>query len=341
MRIVSVVAAILLFSLLGTASYVGWQAYDFLCSPPETPGREKIIHIEPGWTFDQVARTLKRENLIKDIDRFRMLGRWKERISRIKAGEFRLSTGWTPSQVLDALTYGKPLLHKLRIPEGLTWWQTGRVIEESGLAAFGSFEKAVHDTALLREFHIPWDTAEGFLYPDTYYFKRPRDKDAVPIVRTMLRAFWDHAASKVWPEMRPSEKELRRIVILASMVEKETGVASERRRIAGVFVNRIRKGMLLQCDPTVIYGLGTAFDGNLRRPHLKDKGNPYNTYRRRGLPPGPICSPGLDSLLAAKNPEEHNYLYFVSKGDGSHHFSATLREHNRAVRKYQLRRRRR
>ena len=333
------VAAILLLFLLGAVSYVGWQAYDFLYAPPETPGRERIIFIEPGSTFDQVARALQKENLIKDADRFRMLGKWKERISSIKAGEFRLSTGWTPSQILDALTYGKPLLHKVRIPEGLTWWQTGSVIEESGLASFESFDAAVHERSLLREFHIPWDTAEGFLYPDTYYFTRPVNNNATALVRVMLGAFWEHAASRVWPDARPTEKELKKVLTLASMVEKETGVASERGRIAGVFSNRVKKRMLLQCDPTVIYGLGTAFDGNLRRPHLEDGKNPYNTYRLRGLPPGPVCSPGLESLLAAKNPERHNYLYFVSKGDGSHHFSATLKEHNRAVRKYQLKKR--
>jgi len=340
MRVVLAVAAILLLLLIGAGAYVGRQAYDFLCVPPETPGQKKIIRIEPGWTFDKVARELYRENLVKDLERFRVLGKWKERISSIKAGEFRLSTGWTPSQILDALTYGKPLLHKVRIPEGLTWWRIGRVIEESGLASFESFDEAVHNKALLREYSVPWDTAEGFLFPDTYYFNRPRNKNATAIVRVMLRAFWDHAASKVWPDEKPTEKELKKVLTLASMVEKETGVASERERIAGVFANRIQKRMLLQCDPTVIYGLGTAFDGNLRRPHLEDRSNLYNTYRRRGLPPGPICSPGLDSLLAAKKPEKHSYLYFVSKGDGSHHFSATLKEHNRAVRKYQLRRRR-
>ncbi len=121
-------------------------------------------------------------------------------------------------------------------------------------------------------------------------------------------------------------------------MEKETGDRSERQRISGVFHNRLKKRMLIQADPTIIYGLGPSFDGNIRKSHLRDRENPYNTYVRRGLPPGPICSPGLDALMAAVNPEPHNYLYFVAKGDGSHYFSSTLSEHNRAVAKYQLRR---
>jgi UPF0755 protein len=131
---------------------------------------------------------------------------------------------------------------------------------------------------------------------------------------------------------------IRDKVTLASLVEKETGVAEERHRIAGVFVNRLKRGMRLQCDPTVIYGIGPEFDGNLKRKHLNNPANKYNTYRHGGLPPGPICSPGLDSIKAALNPEEHDFLYFVSRGDGTHKFSKTLAEHNRAVRRFQLRR---
>ncbi|MFW6178490.1 MAG: endolytic transglycosylase MltG, partial [Desulfohalobiaceae bacterium] len=134
----------------------------------------------------------------------------------------------------------------------------------------------------------------------------------------------------------PDAEQVHRIVTLASLVEKETGTPKERRRIAGVFQNRLDQGMLLQCDPTVIYGLGPDSDTRLRKKQLQDKDNPYNTYQHPGLPPGPICSPGLESLKAAIDPEEHSYLYFVSKGDGSHKFSRSLREHNQAVRKYIL-----
>lgn len=332
----AVVAALALCA----AGWVGWQVHSFLNTAPEDSGREVVITVEPGSTFDKVAQTLASENCITDVKKFRMLGRWEKKISRIKAGEFLLTTAMTPRDVLDALTSGRPMLHKLAVPEGLTWWQIGRLVEKSGLATFESFEAAIRDKKLLAEFHIPADTAEGYLYPETYHLPRPRNKSAHPIVRTMLAAFWKQAGNKLWPGKRPTPKELTRMVTLASMIEKETADVSERARISGVYTNRLRRGMLMQCDPTVIYGLGTAFDGNLKKKHLQDKSNPYNTYRLRGLPPGPICSPGFGALHAAMNPEKHKYLYFVAKGkNGSHAFSKTLVEHNAAVRKYQLRRR--
>lgn len=339
MRKVFYVLAALVLVVMGSTTWLTWQAWDFLNTAPETPGRAVTLSIEPGATFDQVARDLRDLGVIADVDKFRLLGKWKKQLGAVKAGEFEVGTGMTPPQVLAAITSGKVMLHRLRIVEGLTWWQAARVVEESGLAGYESFAEAVHDKDLLAAWHIPADTAEGFLYPDTYSLPRPRDGDARPIVEAMLRAFWRHAAPEVWPGGRPSDKELMRVITLASMVEKETGAAEERGAIAGVFANRLKKRMLLQCDPTTIYGLGLSFDGNLKKGHLQDKGNPYNTYAHGGLPPGPICSPGLDSLQAAAHPEANGYLYFVATGDGRHHFSATLDEHNKAVRKYQLRRR--
>ncbi|MBU1001262.1 MAG: endolytic transglycosylase MltG [Proteobacteria bacterium] len=329
-------AAILLF-VVGS-SWLTWQANEFLNTSPESPGREVVIDIPPGSSFDSVARTLLSKGLITDFKKFRMLGRWKEKLGAVKAGEFLLNTNWKPQQILDVITSGQAMLHKLFIPEGLTWWQIGHLVEDSGLASFESFEKAVHNKALLTKFNIPFDNAEGFLFPNTYLLPRPRAKDAEPIVRSMLSAFWRHVGDKLWPTGPPSPDQLARVVILASMVEKETGADVERERIAGVFANRIRKRMLLQCDPTVIYGLGTAFDGNLTRSHLKDKSNPYNSYALGGLPPGPICSPGLRSLESAATPEQHSLLYFVAKGDGTHQFSSSLKEHNLAVKKFQLHR---
>lgn len=335
--------AAVLMLLMGATAWLTWQAWDFLHTAPETPGRDVVLTIEPGATFDRVAADLQALGVIADMDRFRLLGKWKKQLGAVKAGEFDLTTGMTPPQVLEAITSVRVKLHRLQVIEGLTWWQVARVVEESGLASFESFEAAVRDKDLLASHHIPADTAEGFLYPDTYSLPRPRGGDARPIVEAMLDAFWRHAASEIWPSMesqdRPGPKELMRVVTLASMVEKETGAADERGAIAGVFANRLKRRMRLQCDPTTIYGLGTAFDGNLKKHHLQDKANPYNTYTHGGLPPGPICSPGLDSLKAAADPEPHAYLYFVATGDGRHHFSATLAEHNKAVRKYQLRRR--
>lgn len=338
-KVVFYVLSAIVLTLMAASAYIVHEAYTFLHTPPEEPGRKTIVQVSPGMTFDQVAAMLEREGVITDAEKFRLLGQWKKSLSRIKAGEFMLSTAWEPGRVLDELTRGKAVMHKFMVPPGLTWWQTAELIAETGLTTVEKFRAAAFDKALLAEHHIPWDSPEGFLLPETYFVPRPRGQAAEPIVRAMLQAFWDHAGARLWPDMKPSEvpaDELKRLVILASMVEKETADPSERGRIAGVYRNRIQRRMLLQCDPTVIYGLGREFDGNLTRAHLKDKSNPYNTYALRGLPPGPICSPGFEALDAAQNPEDHKYLYFVSKGDGSHQFSKNLAEHNRAVRRYQL-----
>lgn len=327
-----------LLSLAAMGGWFAWQASAFLHTPPQDPGTAKVVAIEPGQTFDHVARMLQAEGIITDAAKFRVLGQWKSKLAAIKAGEFSLATDMLPGAVLDAITEGRPVLHRLQVVEGLTWWQVGRLVEEAGLASFASFAKAVRDPALLAEFHIPFASAEGFLFPDTYFVPRPRGRDAEPIVRAMLAAFWRQAGARLWPAGWPSDAELARLVILASLVEKETGEPAERARIAGVYANRLRRRMLLQCDPTVIYGLGQAFDGNLKRVHLTDRANPYNTYARPGLPPGPICSPGLAALAAAAAPESHRYLYFVAMGNGAHAFSTTLEAHNRAVRRYQLHR---
>lgn len=339
-NILYALAAVILVCL-GISGYVVLEAHRFLDTPPEVPGREVTLDIAPGSTFAQVAKTLADQGLVTDAKKFRMLGRWEKKDGSVKAGEFLLNTNWRPLQVLDVITSGRAVLHKLYIPEGLPWWKVGRIVEKSGLASYESFVKAIHDKKLLQRFGVPFDSAEGFLFPNTYLLPRPRGGDAKPIVRTMISGFYEHAAKRIWPEGIPNADELKKLVILGSMVEKEVGVDAERERIAGVYANRIRKGMLLQCDPTVIYGLGTNFDGNLKRSHLKDKSNPYNTYKHRGLPPGPICSPSFRSLEAAANPEKNRYIFFVAKGDGTHKFSRTLAEHNRAVRDYQLRRRRR
>lgn len=339
-----IVAIFCILAALVTASYLNFQVRAFLQTPPEENGVEKVVFVEPGSTFLQVARQLKDENIITDVEKFRMLGKWDEKLASVKAGEFRLRTDMLPGEVLDALTKGKSILYRLSFREGLNWRETAKIIADSGLTSYEAFTAVIHDKALLDEFHIPFDNAEGFLFPETYMVPRPKDGAAEPIARTILSAFWEHAGRKIWPEVAegeyPPAEEIKRLVILASLVEKETGKAEERPRIAGVYANRLQRGMLLQCDPTVIYGLSEAFNGNLTRKHLEDRSNPYNTYRHKGLPPGPICSPGLHALESAKTPEKHKYLYFVAKGDGSHQFSRNLVDHNKAVRKYQLRRKR-
>ncbi|MBN2126167.1 MAG: endolytic transglycosylase MltG, partial [Deltaproteobacteria bacterium] len=227
------------------------------------------------------------------------------------------------------------IAHPVTIPEGLTASQIGALLEEKGLADKGGFLDLIRDPRLIKDYGLRGDSLEGYLYPDTYHFAR-----GIPVQRiidTMVKRFHE-LVDPLQDRARQVGMELEEVISLASIVEKETGLARERPLIASVFLNRLKRGMRLESDPTVIYGL-KDFDGNLTREDLRHN-TPYNTYTRRGLPPGPIANPGLDSIRAVLSPAETNYLYFVSKNDGSHHFSATLAEHNRAVVKYQKKRRR-
>ncbi|MGJ3524168.1 endolytic transglycosylase MltG [Nitratidesulfovibrio sp. D1] len=332
-------AALTLLGLLA-CGYAGYDAWRFLSTPPAAPGpagTDVYVDVEPGATFDRVTKQLVDKDAVTSDWRFKLLAHYHGWETSLKAGRFLVHSNWTPFRVLDQLVNGQPVLSRITLREGLTWWETARLLEAEGFVTVEDFRAVITDPAFLRHWGIPFDTAEGFLFPDTYLLKKspvPDRESARAVAGRMVDTFWRRAA-QVWPDGRPVRDELRRLIILASIVEKETGQPSERGRVAGVYANRLRTGMLLQADPTTIYGLGETFDGNLRRPHLQDAANPYNTYRRPGLPPGPICSPGLDSLRAATAPEKHGYFYFVSRNDGSHQFSATLDEHNRAVNRFQ------
>ncbi|WP_297219143.1 endolytic transglycosylase MltG [uncultured Desulfovibrio sp.] len=326
----------------GGAAYVG---YTFLQTPPETAGREELFDVPPGARFARVAEALEARGLVTDARKFCWLARYRKMDARLQAGRFALRTDWKPDQVLDWLVNGQPVLFRVTVPEGLTWWQTGRVLEEAGLVRFEDFRAVIMDKDFLRKYGIPFATAEGFLMPDTYLLKKadvPDMAQARSVAGRLVDTFWRKAAP-LWPDgKKPASEELRRLVILASIVERETAIDAERPRVAGVYANRLQRNMLLQADPTVIYGLGPSFDGNLRRSHLDDPANPYNTYQRPGLPPGPICSFGVAALAAAITPEQHRYLYFVAKVDGGEHvFSTNLNDHNRAVRQYLRNRRNR
>ncbi|QJB55075.1 endolytic transglycosylase MltG [Pseudodesulfovibrio sp. zrk46] len=337
--IISLVVLVALAGL-GVGGYhwhKAWQEEQFLTVPPEKPGRDLVFRVEPGQIFTTIAKNLKTAGLITDSRRFLKLAQASGKTSSIRAGEFMLNTGWIPGKVLHELTTSAGIMKKVAVREGLTWWQTADKIQEAGLGTREVFAKAVADPELLAKYGIQAKDAEGYLFPETYMLTPPRGDQSEYMVETMIKEFFKNAA-KVWPDGLPEWKELNKYVVLASLVEKETGDTSERKRIAGVFHNRLKRRMLIQADPTIIYGLGPAFDGNIRKKHLLDKSNPYNTYTHAGLPPGPICSPGLDALMAAVFPEDHKFLYFVAKGDGSHYFSKTLSEHNNAVHKYQLRR---
>ncbi|MDP2847774.1 MAG: endolytic transglycosylase MltG [Humidesulfovibrio sp.] len=310
----------------------------YFLGPADAPGREAIVLIRPGMTLPAIARELETQGLIRNAQAMVLLAKVHGNLTSAKAGEFLLSSGWPPQEILRVITTTSGIQHRVSVREGLPWWTAAKLFEAEGLTDQASFEQAMKNATLLSKYSIPSDSAEGYLFPETYQLPRTQADNGTVAVEAMLKEF-DRQVKKLWPQGPPPAEELKRLVILASLVERETGDATERPRIAGVFVNRLRLGMRLQCDPTTIYGLGPAFDGDLKRVHLEDAANPYNTYARAGLPPGPICSPGLEAIKAALNPEAHEYIYFVARGDGSHEFSATLDEHNRAVNRFQRHRR--
>lgn len=331
----------LLWTLAGFAASLALAlgaATLYFLGPAELPGRQAVVLIRPGQTLPAIARDLEAAGLIRSAQALTLLAKFNGQLAAARAGEFLLSSAMPPQEILRVITSTNGIQHRVAVREGLPWWAAAKLFAAEGLCGQASFEQAMRNATLLSKYGVPAASAEGFLFPQTYLLPRSFDDGGVAAVEAMLKEF-DRQAKKLWPDGPPAPEELLRLVTLASLVERETGEASERPRIAGVFVNRLKKNMRLQCDPTTIYGLGPAFDGDLRRAHLEDRGNPYNTYAHAGLPPGPICSPGLESLKAALDPEAHEFLYFVARGDGSHEFSRTLDEHNRAVSRYQRRHR--
>jgi UPF0755 protein len=296
--------------------------------------REKIhIVVEPGSSFIKIVQLLEDKGLVVIPFKFRLIARIYRLDKRIKAGEYLLSSDMTPVQIIDIITKGRVYLHRIVIPEGFNLKQIAVTVEKAEFAGADDFLKVTRDPDLLARLNIPADSLEGYLFPDTYLFAK--GTTVIKIIETMVAHFkaqfkpeWEKQALKLG--FSPHE-----IVTLASIIEKETGNASERKTISSVFHNRLKKKMRLETDPTVIYGI-KDYDGNITRRHLRTW-TPYNTYMIKGLPPGPIASPGAAALEAALYPDSTDYLFFVSKKDTTHHFSKTVTEHNRAVRKYQLR----
>ena len=317
---------------------VGWFYSDLLeyADQPADPAADMIaFEVGPGEGFRSVAQNLYAGKLVTRPDRFKLIARFKGYDKKIRAGEYELSAAMSPLQILQKLVSGKVRLYRLTIPEGYTLTQIAAAAERAGLCSAADFSAAAADTALTAALNIPGKNLEGYLYPDTYLF--PKGTTAAEIVRKMT----DHFNTVFTPEWKTRaaalNMSLHAVVTLASIIEKETGAAFERPLISAVFHNRLKRNMRLQTDPTVIYGI-PDFNGNLTRKDLATP-TPYNTYVIRGLPPGPIANPGAKSLEAALYPAETDYLYFVSKKNSTHQFSTNIKDHNEAVRKYQLRKR--
>jgi peptidoglycan lytic transglycosylase G len=289
--------------------------------------------VEKGDTLAEVAGKLQRAGLVRDAHTLEWWARWRGLASRLRAGEYRLSAAMPAIEMLNAIAEGRVATHAVAVPEGFTAAQIAARLESAGLVDAAAFEAAVNDAEFASELGISAGSLEGYLFPETYQL--PRGLGAREIARTMVEQF-DQAWASLAAEARERGLDRHEVVTLASIVEKETGDPAERPLIASVFANRLARHMRLESDPTVIYGI-RDFDGNLRRRDLEDAANPYNTYRVAGLPPGPIANPGLDSLRAVVHPARTDYLYFVSRNDGTHFFSRSYREHVAAVDRYQRR----
>lgn len=313
---------------------VGLWFYSYTVTPVGDSDAKSAVWIAPGQGFFETMDQLQQAGLVKRPEMFRWLAYLKGYERRIQAGEYALSPSMSPEAILDTLVRGETILHKIIVPEGATMARIGVLLENAGLMSQQTFLQAATNADLVAALGLEGNTMEGYLFPETYHFSK--GVTAGQVINKMVAQF-RAVFSPTWFE-RATEMgfSVHEVVTLASIVEKETGKTEERPLIAAVFLNRLKRNMRLESDPTVIYGMDD-FDGNITRKDLRTL-TAYNTYQIKGLPPGPIANPGREAIKAVLFPPEEHYLYFVSKNDGSHHFSRTLSEHNQMVRKYQLRR---
>ena len=298
-------------------------------------GTEQFVDIPQGAGSRAIGERLVAGGIVRDLLTYRVALWTSGKARHLKAGEYRFDHAMTPFEVIDKLARGDVYVIHVTFPEGLTISEMSKIFESHGLGPASAFVEAAANAELVRQLDPAAGDLEGYLFPETYAL--PRKSDAAKLIRMMVSRF-EHVLT---PELRQAAEarhlSVRQAVTLASIVEKETARGEERPLVAAVYENRTKIGMPLQCDPTVIYALQRAgkYTGNLRKDDLTFD-SPYNTYRYPGLPPGPIASPGRASLEAAVHPANADFLYFVSRNDGSHEFARTLDEHNRNVQKYQV-----
>jgi UPF0755 protein len=329
MKIFVTILAFLLFSL-GAVAVFGWAAYQkenvrIVVAKPQN------FEIKKGDSVNRIITNLQNQQVVIDRLWFKIIGYNQQSIHRLKAGEYQLKQGLTTAQLLSLLASGKSRQYSITFPEGWTFKQMLKKIADN--PDLQQTLAGVDYETLMARLNADYKHPEGLFFPDTYFFNKNSSdffilKKAYLKMQAVLEQQWQKRETGL------IIKNSYEALILASIIEKETGAASERTLISGVFSRRLQKGMLLQTDPTVIYGMGDNYDGNIRRKDLKEV-TPYNTYVIKGLPPTPIAMPGKAAIYAALHPAKSKSLYFVSRGDGTHVFSATLTEHNNAVNIYQ------
>jgi UPF0755 protein len=321
--------------LLILAALVGGallELFHFAGTPGSSKTIEQIVMVPSGQGLKATAADLYDRGIIRNAFKFNLYARIKGYDKKIKAGEYRVKPSNSPREILEIMVSGKVRLYKITIPEGYNLVQIAHMMPGAGLGSTGEFLAAAKNKDLAGEQNIPGDSFEGYLFPDTYHY--PKGVSPEKIIQTMVRRFQE-VFKPAW-KVRARERKMtvHQVVTLASIIEKEAVLDIERPIISAVFHNRLKKRMKLQADPTVLYGVRKS-EKRIRYRDLKRE-TPYNTYVIRGLPPGPIASPGVKSIRAALYPDDVDFLFFVSKNDGTHQFSKTNREHARAVALYQL-----
>lgn len=335
MKISATVKLLVFLFLLGLPLVYGWTEYQrFLNTPIEPPVDQTIFVIAPGDNLSRISQRLYQQGLSPTPSIYLDLyGRYQGTASQIKAGEYQISTGTTLPELLQQFIDGKVVQYRFTIIEGMTADELLVKLRQHPKIVVTDEQLTL--SKLISVLELPEQHIEGWFLPETYNFPA-----GTTDIQFLKRAYQNMQAelNKAWAERAedlPYENPYQAL-IMASIIEKETGIPEERDEIAGVFVRRLEKGMRLQTDPTVIYGLGDSYDGNIRRNDLRTD-TPYNTYTRHGLPPSPICLPSKEAIHAALHPKQGDYLYFVATGeDGRHKFSTNYRDHQQAVRKYQL-----
>jgi UPF0755 protein len=334
-RLATVLALLIVIAAVagGIAVFTIWERIQTPYKGYE--GAERFVDIPAGTGTAAISRRLVEAGVVRDPFTFRMALMWSGRSRALQAGEYRFDRPLAPVDVVDRLARGDVYARRITFPEGLMLQEMAQVYEMREFGTATSFLEAARDASLVRDLDPAAGDLEGYLFPDTYAL--PRGTPARRLIALMVERFRATYDDGMQHQAREQALTLRQVVTLASLVEKETARADERPVVAAVYRNRLKLGMGLQADPTVVYALQRAgrYTGNIRREDLAID-SPYNTYRYPGLPPGPIASPGRAALEAALRPAGVSYLYFVSRNDGSHVFATTLAEHNRNVREFQI-----
>lgn len=292
-------------------------------------GPDKIFTVHSGETFGKINQRLYNEGLISNTRIFHYYAKYKNVVTKFRAGNFTIPTGANMGQVLDTLVYGQPNLTSITIPEGKNMYEIARLFANAGITSEKDFLEAVQHPNLISQLSIQARSLEGYLYPETYRFAP--NTPAKAVAKSMIDLFNERTKGI---DFNHPFLNKHQVIILASVVEKETGAKVERPMIAGVFTNRLKKRMRLQSDPTTIYGIWSRYQGNIRKADLLES-TPYNTYTIPALPEGPISNPSIEAIQAVLHPAKHEFLFFVSKNDGTHVFTKTYKDHEKAVEDFQ------